>query len=57
MSDSPDALYYARLEAGAVYLAERTSDPAARSEHLKMAGIYARRAREAAGPASAGTIH
>jgi hypothetical protein len=57
VSDYPDALYYARLEAGAVYLAERAADPAARAEHLKMAGIYARRARDAAGPPPIGTVH
>lgn len=57
MKKCPDALYYLRLEAGAVYLAERTGDQAARLEHLKMAGIYARRARDAAEPTPVGTVH
>jgi hypothetical protein len=58
VSDCPDDLYYARLESGALYLAERAPDRVSRSEHLKMARIYRRRARDAAEPALAiGTIH
>ncbi len=58
MSDDPDETYYARLEAGAAYLAEEAADPAARARHLKMAELYGDRAREAA-PAQApsGTVH
>ena len=52
-----DAAYYAELEAGAVYLAANASDPADRAEHLKMAGIYGKRARAAAAPAAHGSVH
>ena len=48
MSDRPDSIYYAELEEGACFLAETTADPVARAEHLKMAGIYRRRACDAA---------
>ena len=44
-----DSTYYAELELGAVYEAERTSDEADRAKHLRMARIYGNRAREAAG--------
>jgi hypothetical protein len=47
MSDRHDAIYYAELEEGACFLAETATDPAARAEHLKMAGIYGRQARDA----------
>lgn len=52
-----DATYYARLEAGAIYLAEMTSDPGERAEHLKMAGVYRDRGRNLSGPAQHATTH
>ena len=60
MRRRPDAAYYTRLEAGAVYLAEKAVDPAERAEHLKMAGLYRRRARDAVGAeatAAGATVH
>jgi hypothetical protein len=57
LSHRPDAVYYAELEAGAVYLAGKTHDPAERAEHLKMAVIYRRRARGAAHATEPPTIH
>lgn len=42
-----DATYYSQLELGALFLAEQSSDPAERDEHLRMAGIYRGRARDA----------
>lgn len=55
----PDAIYYARLEAGAIFLAEQATDPAERAEHLKMAARYRRRAEDATGPAAraAANVH
>jgi hypothetical protein len=47
MKDDPT--YYAELELGAVYAADRASDEADRAKHLRMARIYGDRAREAAG--------
>jgi hypothetical protein len=44
-----DSTYYAELELGAVYAAEKASDEADRAKHLRMARIYGGRAREAAG--------
>ena len=46
---SDDAAYYAELELGAVYAADKAVDLAERSRHLDMARIYGSRAREAAG--------
>ena len=42
-----DAVRYARLEAGARYLAARTGCFAERDEHLGMAELYARRRAQA----------
>jgi hypothetical protein len=55
----PDAIYYAELEAGAMFLAGQATDPVERAEHLKMAARYRRRAEDAAGPAAraAATVH
>ena len=44
----PDAAYYERLETGARWLASRAVAEADRSEHLGMAGKYARLRLEAA---------
>lgn len=44
-----DSLYYQQLQAGAEYLAGISADRSERSTHLKMAGIYCLRAREAGG--------
>jgi hypothetical protein len=49
----PDATYYAQLEAGAIYLAEKAANPAERAEHLKMAALYRGRFAEAREPSAA----
>ena len=44
----PDEAYYARLAAGAEYMAERAADPAKRDGHLAHARDYRRRERDSA---------
>ena len=43
----PDGLYYRELAQGAEHLASEATDPAETAEHVRMAELYLRRAREA----------
>ena len=52
-----EALRYRQLEQGAEYLAETCASRAERIEHLKLAALYGRRAREAGAEACAATRH
>lgn len=54
---SDEGSRYDRLEAGAVYLAAIATSTRERIEHLKMAGTYHCRAREAGSCAGAATRH
>lgn len=52
-----DQSYFSCLEQGARYLADRAMDPAEKAEHLRAAGAYAARAREAAAVQPVRIIH
>ena len=54
---TPDQSYFSCLEQGALYLADRATDPAAKAEHLRAAGAYAMRAQEAAAAEPARIVH
>lgn len=52
-----DAIYYEELAIGAEFLADHTANGERRTEHLKMAGVYWRRAMLAGGEARIRVTH